>query len=543
MARLFIHPRYREWLHRLGLRAAEDFLRLSGVIVCGHPDRHVARITLADGGRAISLFLKKEHRVRLRDRLANLLGGFGFVSKTYKERTLLAELARRRIASPQVIAAGESGGQAFLLARDMERATDLRRFLQENQSPRMRRQLARQLGAELARIHQSGLAHRDLYAKHVLVEPRGDGFTFHFLDWQRSRLVGNVSWGQRCRDLATLHATLADELATPRERLAGLIAYVRACSSQVILPQDRSYLASTIRAAARMLLRKRHIRELLQPPLPIAQNLIWLDGEALCVTKEFRDELGGEVPAWLPRLKSADAQDTGIVETIVTLPCGGSARMILRRTTGRLFRWLWQLLARRPLPSPELDRAATVFRLQRHGVALPRVLAVGQCRQRLGQSCSFLLTEEAALLPLGEWLHQTNGRQRRRVVVQVADQLRRIHDAGYHFHASSDLVNAFGVGGALEEPAICLRSTRELSRGCAPSRQRALNDLRRLFAQTRLQISRAEARRFLKEYLARLSAQMSRALAQAEARAWARDILAAPFHRQRSPRREGVLSA
>src|SRR5262245_37247451 len=101
MARLFIHPRYRDWLQRLGLRAAEDFLGLSGVIVCGHPDRNVARIRLQDGGQAISLFLKKEHRVRLRDRLAHLLGGFGFVSKTYKEKALLSELARRHIAAPE----------------------------------------------------------------------------------------------------------------------------------------------------------------------------------------------------------------------------------------------------------------------------------------------------------------------------------------------------------------------------------------------------------------------------------------------------------
>jgi len=499
MAKLFIHPRYHDWLQQLGLCAAGDFLKLSGVIICGHPDRNVAHVRLGDDERSLSLYLKREHRVRWRDRLTNQLAGFGFVSKSCKEMKLRPELARHNIASPEILAAGESGGQAFLLAREMERASDLRRFLQENPNPRMRRQLARQLGAELARIHQSGLAHRDLYAKHVLVEPAGDGFLFHFLDWQRSRLAGSVSWGQRCRDLGTLHATLADGLATPRERLACLIAYVRACSSQVILRQDRTYLASTIRAMARTMLRKRHIRELRQPPLPAEQqNLVWLDGEALCVTKEFRNELRGEVPDWLPRLRT-EGQAEAVVEKNVVLPGGGSAKLI-RRQAMRPFRWLWHCLRLRALPSPELELAATVFRLQRFGVALPRVLAVGQHRRRPWQSSSFLLTEEpVALRPLGTWLNQAFDWQRHRTLREVAEQLRRIHQAGYRFRAGSDVLHAFGVSGA--DQGAWLRSACSLTRDRRPRRKHAVCDLRRLLKQARTCVTRTEALRFLQAYL------------------------------------------
>src|SRR5207244_3196548 len=80
-----VTPRYRELLARLGLRAPDDFLALPGVIYCGHPDRHVARVALG----ATPAFLKREHRVRWKDRLASAWAGFGFVPRAYREYRLL----------------------------------------------------------------------------------------------------------------------------------------------------------------------------------------------------------------------------------------------------------------------------------------------------------------------------------------------------------------------------------------------------------------------------------------------------------------------
>lgn len=538
MTRLFINPRYRERLQRHGLHAADDFLRLSGIIICGHPDRNVSQIRLDDSDGGLSLYLKKEHRVRLRDRFANLCAGFGFVSKTYKEKALKSVLLRRRIAAPEVIAAGEQGGQAFLLARDVESGTDLRRFLGENHNPRMRLQLARKLGADLARIHQAGLAHRDLYAKHVMVEIGENGFCFHFLDWQRARRARSVSWGQRCRDLATLQATLADELATPRERRACLVAYCRASSADVILPQDFSYFASMVRAEAEKLSRKRHIREMRQPPLPVAQqNLIWLDGEALCVTKEFRAEVQGEVPDWVPRLRSKEFAVAGAVEQTVTLPGAGVARMISRQVR-RPWRWLWSCLAGRPMSSPELDEAAAIFRLQRFGVALPRLLAVGQHRSRRWHARSFLLTEvPTGLVLLADWLRAatTGARQRQHVMAAAADQLRRLHQAGYYFRTACDANNLFGVSTASpSSPSVCLRSVTDLCRRRRASAHRIGADLREFLKQCT--VSRTDALRFLLSYC-----QASRVTP--EFRAWLGQGASARPRSNRAQEREEAWSA
>lgn len=397
MGKLYINVRYREFLQGLGLIAAQDFLHLSGVIICGHPDRNVARIELVSDGIVLRAFLKKEHRVPWRDRLAHSLTGFGLVSKSCKEMILKPILDRAGIDAPEVIAAGEHGCRAFLLLRDVDCATELRRFLLENPNPLMRRQLARRLGARLARMHNAGIVHRDLYAKHVLVSSEigaEPGFTFCLLDWQRCRIHGDLSWRQRCRDLATLDATLALDLAITRERLHCLNAYRRACRQlNELQRRSFSHLAKRIRAESLVLLNKRHIREQRQPPLPVGQqNLIWLDGEALCVTKEFRAQMQGKLPSWLPRLRSSLPVRNQVVQRIVPLS-GGSSGLLIVRHASRPWRWLWSRLRRKPLPSPELQQAADWFRLERHGVRVPRLLAVGQHQRPPWVSRSFLLTE------------------------------------------------------------------------------------------------------------------------------------------------------
>src|SRR5205807_933169 len=85
------------------------------------------------------------------------------------------------------------------------------------------RALAARLCEALAAVHAAGVTHPDLYAKHVLVGAAG----VCFLDWARARRRWVLGWERRWRDLAALDATLADDLASPRERLACLRAYLR----------------------------------------------------------------------------------------------------------------------------------------------------------------------------------------------------------------------------------------------------------------------------------------------------------------------------
>jgi hypothetical protein len=219
MAFVTINPAYRDLLGRHGLDCAERLAALPGLIVSGHPGRHVARVNV--GG--LSAYLKREHRVLWRDRLLSTAAGFGFASLAVREARTLAALAAAGVACPEWIAAGEDGsGRAFLLLANLPGAVDLRQYLHDQRGAPagQRYRFAAALGAAVARIHAAGFDHPDLYAKHVLVDPPTGRCSF--LDWQRSRRRTRVGWRTRVRDLAALDATLAEDLATVRERLAFL---------------------------------------------------------------------------------------------------------------------------------------------------------------------------------------------------------------------------------------------------------------------------------------------------------------------------------
>jgi tRNA A-37 threonylcarbamoyl transferase component Bud32 len=427
MAFVEINPKYQDFLRRHGLVSAGQLLRLPAVVISGHADRHVAQVSLGTGPDTVAAFLKREHRVWWKDRVAGAWAGFGLVSRSYREARALQELRRAGLPCPEWIAAGEDeGGRAFLLVRELTGSVDLRLFLERQRSAPLaeRFRLARRLGEALARVHAAGFDHPDLYAKHVLVDP--DTGDLRFLDWQRSRRRRSVSRRQRWRDLAALHASLADHLARPRERLACLLAYLRAAGQPLDHRNVRRAVRS-IRREAAFLLRRRHVREQHQPPLGTGtQNLIWLDGEALSVTREFWSALRGEVPRWL--LDGLPPGSEPVAQVRVELP-GGGAGLLLRRRAFRPLGRLWNWLGRRTPRSPELRQAGLLFRLQRYGLRTPRLLAVGQ-RQRAAHLDSFLLLEPLSdTVPLAAWLKTAPAGDRRLLFRECCVMLRRLHEA------------------------------------------------------------------------------------------------------------------
>jgi tRNA A-37 threonylcarbamoyl transferase component Bud32 len=426
MAFVEINPKYQDVLRRQGLVAAGQFLRLPAVVISGHPDRHVAQVALGTGPDAVSAFLKREHRVWWRDRLAGGWAGFGFVSKSYREARVLQALERAGLPCPEWIAAGEDEhGRAFLLVRELTGFLDLRVFLERRAAtPAERSRLARRLGEALARLHAAGFDHPDLYAKHVLVHP--DTGDFRFLDWSRSRRRRSVGRRRRWRDLAALHASLAEHLARPGERLACLLAYLRSAGQALDSRAVRRAVRS-IQRQADVLLRRRHVREQHQPPLGIGtQNLMWLDGEALSVTREFWSALRGEVPRWL--LDGLPPGAGPVARVRVGLPGGGEG-LLLRRRAFRPLGGLWDWLGRPQPRSPEQRQAGLLFRLQRYGLRTSRLLAVGQ-RQRGAHLESFLLLEPLAhTVPLAAWLETAPAGDRRLLFRECCVMLRRLHEA------------------------------------------------------------------------------------------------------------------
>jgi tRNA A-37 threonylcarbamoyl transferase component Bud32 len=450
MAQVEINPAYRDWLESQGLAQADRLFALPGVIICGHPRRQVVQVTLPAAptarnpatGEAITCYLKREHRVSWRQRIANALAGFGFISSSQREAGLLRQLRQAGVGCPDWIAAGEDdNGQAFLLLRSVGSGIDLASFLRRRPSASwlLRRQFARLLGESLAHLHEAGFAHHDLFAKHVLVNPQ-DG-SVSFLDWQRSKWQMVVDGAQRWQDLAALHATLPDELARRRDRLACLRSYFRAVWPGWIPRAVRRDALREIERRAQRLLLRRKVREQRQTAMPIgSQRLIWLDGEAMCVTPEFHTALGGEMPAML-----TDMPRQGVSRSEIEVPDLRRALLVRRRAFDPLG-WLASSVFGRPFVTPELQQVALLFRLQRHGIVTPRLLAFGQRRLRWTAG-SFLLIERVEGVDPGEWLREQAARpvevaRRRHVIRKVAELLQRIHAAGCQLGSARLVVQA-----------------------------------------------------------------------------------------------------
>lgn len=508
-AKVLVNPHYRGLLQRAGLTRVEDFLALPGVIICGHRHRHVARLTIGEGSFSIGAFLKRELRVPWKVYLSSAWDGFGWVSRSYREALMLRELQACGVPCPEWIAAGEDGnGQAFLLVRELPASREMREFLRDRTTSRsLRLRLIRRLGEDLAKLHDAGFHHADLHSKHVLVG--SDAETVYFLDWQRARRCRSLSWRRRLRDLAALDATLDDTLASPRERLRCLRGYLRASARLQPNPRGspRPSFTGVVTSVCRQalgLLRKRYIREVRQAFLPIGQqNLVWLDGEALCVTREFQAAVAGRIPGWLAQAADTEGPN-GVRHERRQVP-GIRPALLIRRWVRRPLHWLRHRLLGRSFISPEFEQAAVLFRLQRYGITTPRLLAVGQRYRRPWELESFLLTEPVLCHDsLPHWLSQESARAEprrryRHMLRESGSVLRRLHEAGCYLNESTALAVRDGVG---EDPAVVvsnLEGIRARRRRQSAPAMRDLRQWRRTLAQCAG--SRTDALRFCLGYL------------------------------------------
>jgi tRNA A-37 threonylcarbamoyl transferase component Bud32 len=519
MAVIEINPAYREFLEAYGLTAFDVLHGLSGEIICGHPSRHVVQVTIGSGLETLQGILKRQHWITWRQRLANAWAGYGLVADSRREGRMLQHLRRAGVACPDWIAAGEDErGRAFLLLRAVEGAVDLGTFLRSQRSESSRRRFARNLCETLAHMHEAGFQHRDLYAKHILVNPRD--WRLHIVDWQRARYHRFLAWGQRWQDLAALHATLADNLTSPSERLVFLKAYLQAV---VPVRAPRAFCRRAvymIEHEAQRLLQRRQVREQRETKLAIgAQRLIWLDGEALCVTPEFYSAVRQQIPEWLAVASSPQVSGNYVRRSIVNVPGASSATLVQRCVTMVLSR-LWSWWPGKPYASPEMRQLGLLFRLQRQGIATPRLLAFGQKQSAPGRIGSFLLTDgPAGALRLKSWLARQTGQalqgeereQRWQLFREVGILLRKMHDANCcfenraatqpgddHVPAVDQLLVLPRQGGVSQ---LALASVDSLIWECRDRPKRVHRDLQSLCASMpRNLYSRTDALRFFLAY-------------------------------------------
>lgn len=384
---IVVHPRYRVWLVRNGVSTASAALEIRGEIVCGHPDRHVARVEL---GRRV-VYLKREHVIGWRTRFKNWRAGFGWVSRSVREAVTLQRLEAAGLPGPQWLAYGEDGqGKAFLLVDELTGSADLRTVLSDTRlSLEDRRVLAERAGRVVAELHEAGFGTPELAAKHMLVGRRP--LTVNLLDWQSCPPPGNVSDADRARQLATLTASLAGELATTRDRLRFAWAYhrtVRQSRKAEKKPTARfgAFLRDVLSNAERIKNRSsvRDQRQTAGPP----QRLVWLAGEEVCAVPDVAAVW--PTPAVTEPFYAEARPHVG--QRDVTLPDGRRTVLARFRTFAPLARFVAGIRGK-SWRSPGAKFARILFHLERYGVDGPRLLAFGQRFTGPATADSFVLYE------------------------------------------------------------------------------------------------------------------------------------------------------
>src|SRR5262249_13129407 len=105
-----------------------------------------------------------------------------------------------------------------------------------------------------------------------------------------SRRVRTVPATERLQALGMLHASVAESLATLRERLRVLWAALRPAREAGVLAGRFAELARRVAAEAARLRNRRSIRDQRQPAVTdYPQRLVWVAGEAVCAVPDVAE--------------------------------------------------------------------------------------------------------------------------------------------------------------------------------------------------------------------------------------------------------------
>lgn len=230
---MWVRSDQRVMLRQNGLKRFADFMTCEGgEVVNLHAWREVRRLELDgdDGGRTV--FLKRFGPIHLKDALKDLLRFRRVRTRALIEFEMLYAFKRAGITVPETLACGERhvlgrDRASFLMIERLRAGRPLDETLRELDDVHRRRRLITSLAEFVRGMHDAGLRHKGLFAKHLFVEEQPDGsWTTAVIDLQQAGESRAVSSRRRGRDLASLMVSLLPDATTPREQWTFLLRYL-----------------------------------------------------------------------------------------------------------------------------------------------------------------------------------------------------------------------------------------------------------------------------------------------------------------------------
>ncbi len=256
---LMVHPDYCETLLDNGLCDLGKLLetpgenRLDKRGLASWRQRLVLTLNTSNGTQ--KCYLKRFIEPPLRRQFMNLLAGFASTADV--EFHWIRQLTGLGIAAPQVIACG-SRRNGFREVASLLLTAELHGESLEKWLPRrvasldrnMKRNLSQDLAALVARLHNAGLIHRDLYMSHIFISAKGENdINLSLLDLQR---VIRPRWRRRrliVKDLAALNYSTPSSAATNADRVRWLRLYL---GERSVSANQRTLIRAVVRKTRRI---------------------------------------------------------------------------------------------------------------------------------------------------------------------------------------------------------------------------------------------------------------------------------------------------
>ncbi len=256
---LMVHPDYRKTLVDNGLYALSALLetpgenRLDKRGLASWRQRLVLALNTSNGKQ--KFYLKRFTQPPLRQQFKNLLAGFASTAEV--EFHWIRQLTELGIAAPQVVACGcrRNGFRevASLLLTAELHGKSLEKWLPRqgaSLSRNMKRSLSQSLAALVAKLHNAGLVHRDLYMSHIFITAKGENdVNLSLLDMHRVGRTRWRRWRRIVKDLAALNYSTPFSAATNADRIRWLKMYL---AERSVSENQRTLIRAVVRKTGRI---------------------------------------------------------------------------------------------------------------------------------------------------------------------------------------------------------------------------------------------------------------------------------------------------
>jgi hypothetical protein len=223
---------WQDFISSVKLKDLDDFISLQGEIVDQNRRSQVHKLKL---GPLQQTFYLKIHKDFVKRSWKTLFRAGPILIKELKN---IMHYARAGFDVLEPVAWGwrprKGGGDSFMLVAELEGYKSLQDWVsvQDNMDDHTKiRAMIKSVAGMVHRIHESDLAHVDLFSWHVFLKPKGADFEAHPIDLERTEIKDHLPWSswrirrKQAFDLAALHLTVPWPQVSLSERMRFFLYY------------------------------------------------------------------------------------------------------------------------------------------------------------------------------------------------------------------------------------------------------------------------------------------------------------------------------